>query len=130
VLPEEGAKPIEFSTNLIPFNEGTTSCSHANDITVKAGSFGTREDVGFEKASEFARDKRIPRLYIAANSGARIGLAIGVKETYKPAFLRTPLNPRMALIYFLWKNTCTNSYLERYLKPSAHQQPTKGDTSS
>ena len=55
----------------------------ANDITHKAGSFGTKEDVVFKLASEFAREKRIPRLYIAANSGARIGLADSVKKKFK-----------------------------------------------
>lgn len=58
----------------------------ANDITYKAGSFGTREDVVFKLASEFARKNRVPRLYIAANSGARIGLAEGVKKSFKVAF--------------------------------------------
>jgi acetyl-CoA carboxylase/biotin carboxylase 1 len=37
-------------------------------------------------ASEYAREKRIPRLFIAANSGARIGLADRVKKMYKVAF--------------------------------------------
>jgi acetyl-CoA carboxylase/biotin carboxylase 1 len=58
----------------------------ANDITHKAGSFGTREDVVFKLASELARANRIPRLFIAANSGARIGLADRVKSMYKVAF--------------------------------------------
>mmetsp|Transcript_36751 Transcript_36751/g.88962 ORF Transcript_36751/g.88962 Transcript_36751/m.88962 type:complete len:2357 (+) Transcript_36751:324-7394(+) len=58
----------------------------ANDITHKAGSFGTREDVVFKMASEFAREKRIPRLYVAANSGARIGLSDSVKKMFKVAF--------------------------------------------
>jgi acetyl-CoA carboxylase/biotin carboxylase 1 len=58
----------------------------ANDITHKAGSFGTREDVVFKLASEYAREKRIPRLYIAANSGARIGLADRVKQKFQVAF--------------------------------------------
>lgn len=58
----------------------------ANDITHKAGSFGTREDVVFKLASEYAREKRIPRLYVAANSGARIGLADSVKKVFKVAF--------------------------------------------
>jgi acetyl-CoA carboxylase/biotin carboxylase 1 len=58
----------------------------ANDITHKAGSFGTREDVVFKMASEYAREKRIPRLYIAANSGARIGLADRVKKLFRVAF--------------------------------------------
>lgn len=58
----------------------------ANDITHKAGSFGTREDVVFKLASEYAREKRIPRLYVAANSGARIGVAESVRQKYKVAF--------------------------------------------
>jgi acetyl-CoA carboxylase/biotin carboxylase 1 len=58
----------------------------ANDITFKAGSFGTREDVVFKMASEFAREKRVPRLFMAANSGARIGLADGVRKAFKVAF--------------------------------------------
>ncbi len=58
----------------------------ANDITHKAGSFGTREDVVFKLASEFAREHRLPRLYVAANSGARIGLAESVKKMFKVAF--------------------------------------------
>ena len=64
----------------------------ANDITHKAGSFGTREDVVFKLASEFAREQRIPRLYVAANSGARIGLSDSVKKTFKVAF-KDPLKP-------------------------------------
>lgn len=64
----------------------------ANDITHKAGSFGTREDVVFKLASEFAREKRIPRLFIAANSGARIGLADRVKQKFKVAF-KDPSKP-------------------------------------
>jgi acetyl-CoA carboxylase / biotin carboxylase 1 len=58
----------------------------ANDITFEAGSFGTREDVVFLLASRYARAKGIPRLYIAANSGARIGLAEGVKQRFKVAW--------------------------------------------
>jgi acetyl-CoA carboxylase/biotin carboxylase 1 len=58
----------------------------ANDITHKAGSFGTREDVVFKLASDFARTHRIPRLYVAANSGARIGLSESTKKLFKAAF--------------------------------------------
>ncbi|CAB9525754.1 Acetyl-CoA carboxylase 1 [Seminavis robusta] len=64
----------------------------ANDITHKAGSFGTREDVVFKMASEYARHMRIPRIYIAANSGARIGLASEVKKRFKVAF-KDPAQP-------------------------------------
>jgi acetyl-CoA carboxylase/biotin carboxylase 1 len=70
----------------------------ANDITHKAGSFGTREDLVFKLASEFAREKRIPRLYVAANSGARIGLAEGIKKVFKVAF-KVPSNPESGIDY-------------------------------
>jgi acetyl-CoA carboxylase/biotin carboxylase 1 len=43
-------------------------------------------------ASEFARENGIPRLFIAANSGARIGLAECVKKTFKVAF-KDPAKP-------------------------------------
>jgi len=68
------------------YPEGRQVVLIANDITHKAGSFGTREDVVFKLASEYARMHRIPRLYVAANSGARIGLAERTKKAFKVAF--------------------------------------------
>ena len=47
----------------------------ANDITFKIGSFGPKEDQFFFKCTEYARKLGIPRIYLSANSGARIGLA-------------------------------------------------------
>ena len=47
----------------------------ANDITHKIGSFGPEEDKFFNKCTELAREKGIPRIYLSANSGARIGIA-------------------------------------------------------
>ncbi len=38
------------------------------------GSFGVAEDQFFKKASEYARHHGFPRVYIACNSGARVGL--------------------------------------------------------
>jgi acetyl-CoA carboxylase carboxyltransferase component len=58
----------------------------ANDITHKAGSFGTREDELFLRASQLARELRCPRLYVAANSGARIGLSQDVKDVFNIAW--------------------------------------------
>jgi len=54
----------------------------ANDVTVQSGSFGVPEDELFFKASKYARERKIPRVYIACNSGARIGLV----EDLKPKF--------------------------------------------
>lgn len=47
----------------------------ANDITYQIGSFGPVEDNFFNKVTEFARKLGIPRIYLSANSGARIGMA-------------------------------------------------------
>ncbi|CAF5183633.1 unnamed protein product, partial [Rotaria magnacalcarata] len=58
----------------------------ANDITYKIGSFGIEEDLLFQRASELARLERVPRIYISANSGARIGLAEELKFLYNIAW--------------------------------------------
>ncbi|KAI9891700.1 MAG: acetyl-coenzyme-A carboxylase [Vezdaea aestivalis] len=47
----------------------------ANDITFKIGSFGPIEDKFFFKCTELAQKLGIPRIYLSANSGARIGMA-------------------------------------------------------
>ena len=47
----------------------------ANDITYQIGSFGPQEDKFFNKCTEYARKLGIPRIYLSANSGARIGMA-------------------------------------------------------
>lgn len=55
----------------------------ANDITFQIGSFGVKEDNLFFKASELAREEGLPRIYVAANSGARIGLAEEVRNKFQ-----------------------------------------------
>ncbi|CRH01228.1 biotin carboxylase subunit of acetyl CoA carboxylase, putative [Plasmodium relictum] len=45
-----------------------------NDITTYGGSFSILEDELFYAISSYAREKKIPRIYISCNSGARIGL--------------------------------------------------------
>lgn len=89
---------MALSLNLVFFLQGRQMVLIANDITFKAGSFGTREDVVFKLASEFARVRRIPRLFIAANSGARIGLADRIKKSYKVAF-NDPKKPENGFDY-------------------------------
>ncbi|XP_014484263.1 PREDICTED: acetyl-CoA carboxylase isoform X1 [Dinoponera quadriceps] len=58
----------------------------ANDLTYLIGSFGTREDLVFCRASERARRLGCPRIYFSANSGARIGLAEEVKALFRIAW--------------------------------------------
>lgn len=70
----------------------------ANDITVQAGSFGPQEDFLFDAASKLAREEGIPRVYIAANSGARIGLAEEVRACFKAAWV-DPSDPAKGFKY-------------------------------
>ena len=58
----------------------------ANDITINIGSFGPKEDLLFLRSSELARKLKIPRIYLAANSGARIGLAKDLMAKFKVAW--------------------------------------------
>lgn len=58
----------------------------ANDITYKIGSFGPVEDSFFHKCTELARKMGIPRIYLSANSGARLGLAEEVMPHFKVAW--------------------------------------------
>ena len=53
------------------------------DITHQIGSFGPAEDQLFKLASELARKEGIPRIYISANSGARIGFAEELKDKFQ-----------------------------------------------
>ncbi|POR31389.1 Acetyl-CoA carboxylase [Tolypocladium paradoxum] len=58
----------------------------ANDITYKIGSFGPKEDDFFNKCTELARKLGIPRIYLSANSGARLGLADELMPHFKVAW--------------------------------------------
>ncbi|XP_049512514.1 acetyl-CoA carboxylase-like isoform X3 [Dermacentor silvarum] len=69
------------------YPEGRDIIVIANDITFLLGTFGPQEDILFFKASERARALGIPRLYISANSGARIGLAEELKHLFNIAWV-------------------------------------------
>ncbi|KAH9518470.1 hypothetical protein Btru_016876 [Bulinus truncatus] len=68
------------------FPEGRDLIVIANDMTFKIGSFGPLEDLLFKKASELSRKLGIPRIYISANSGARIGMAEELKHLFRVAW--------------------------------------------
>jgi len=59
----------------------------ANDVTVQSGSFGVEEDDFFFAASKYAREKKLPRLYISCNAGARIGLVDELKPKINIKFV-------------------------------------------
>ncbi|MBA0551193.1 hypothetical protein Golob_022088, partial [Gossypium lobatum] len=52
------------------FPSGRTILVVANDVTFKAGSFGPREDAFFLAVTDLACSKKLPLIYLAANSGA------------------------------------------------------------
>ncbi|XP_043810179.1 LOW QUALITY PROTEIN: acetyl-CoA carboxylase 1 [Manihot esculenta] len=72
---------MEISTPEFPC--GRTILVVANDVTFKAGSFGPREDAFFFAVTDLACTKKLPLIYLAANSGARIGVAEEVKSCFK-----------------------------------------------
>ncbi|CAG8507081.1 5656_t:CDS:2, partial [Acaulospora morrowiae] len=69
------------------YPEGRRIVVIANDITFQIGSFGPTEDQFFAKATELARRLGIPRVYLSANSGARIGLAEEIIDHFKVSWV-------------------------------------------
>ena len=70
----------------------------ANDVTVQSGSFGVEEDEFFYKASAYARERGLPRVYLACNAGARIGLVDELKSKINIKFT-DPANPAKGFDY-------------------------------
>lgn len=69
------------------YPEGRDVIIISNDITFRIGSFGLQEDLLYLRASEMARAEGIPKIYLAANSGARIGLAEEIKHMFQVAWV-------------------------------------------
>ncbi|KAK0396480.1 hypothetical protein QR680_001733 [Steinernema hermaphroditum] len=59
---------------------GRTVIVIASDITFRSGSYSMDEHNLYTKASEYSRKINCPRVFIAASSGARIGLATQVQK--------------------------------------------------
>ncbi|KAI5477007.1 hypothetical protein MNV49_006965 [Pseudohyphozyma bogoriensis] len=59
----------------------------ANDITFRIGSFGPAEDQYFFAVTELARALGLPRIYLSANSGARLGIAEELVEAFSAAWV-------------------------------------------
>lgn len=95
VLVEQKRLPGENNIGMVAWRvklftpeypQGREIIAIANDITYMIGSFGPGEDFLFLAASQMARALKIPRIYIAANSGARIGLAEEIKQLFRVAW--------------------------------------------
>jgi acetyl-CoA carboxylase/biotin carboxylase 1 len=86
----------------------------ANDITHQIGSFGPTEDKFFHKCTELARKLGIPRIYLSANSGARIGMADELIPHFSVAW-NDPAKPEAGFKYL-------------YLTPEAKKRFEDGKT--
>lgn len=64
-----------FKLKTPEFPNGRQVVVVANDITYKIGSFGPVEDQFFYLVTQYARKHGLPRIYLSANSGARLGIA-------------------------------------------------------
>jgi len=80
------------------YPEGREVVLIANDVTVQSGSFGVEEDELYYKASCYARERGLPRVYIACNAGARIGLVDELKTKINIKF-NDPQNPSKGFAY-------------------------------
>ncbi|CAJ1961615.1 unnamed protein product [Cylindrotheca closterium] len=69
------------------YPEGREVVLISNDVTVQSGSFGVEEDEFFYKASKYAREHKLPRVYISCNAGARIGLVDELKDKINIKFI-------------------------------------------
>jgi acetyl-CoA carboxylase / biotin carboxylase 1 len=72
---------MEMSTPEFP--EGREIIVVANDMTFISGSFGPKEDMFFDSATKLAIREKLPLIYLAANSGARIGVAKEVQSCFR-----------------------------------------------
>lgn len=70
-----GMVGFKITTKTPEYPRGRQLIVVANDITHKIGSFGPEEDDYFNRCTQLARRLGIPRIYLSANSGARIGMA-------------------------------------------------------
>jgi acetyl-CoA carboxylase carboxyltransferase component len=102
-------------------NNGRDIVLISNDITHKVGSFGTREDALFNRASIFARVRGLPRLYAAANSGARIGMAEEVKSCFKICW-KDASNPQKGY-HFLYLSAEDAQNLKKSVRTKIVQDP-------
>ncbi|WKY14248.1 hypothetical protein Q1695_000077 [Nippostrongylus brasiliensis] len=77
---------------------GYTIIAIANDITFQSGSFATPEDILYSLASEYSRKRKLPRVNVSCNSGARIGLCEDVSKTFRAKF-KDPNHPEEGFEY-------------------------------
>uniref|UniRef100_A0A8C0ALK5 Acetyl-CoA carboxylase 1 n=1 Tax=Bos mutus grunniens TaxID=30521 RepID=A0A8C0ALK5_BOSMU len=95
---EVGMVAFKMTFKTLEYPEGRDIILISNDITFRIGSFSPGEDLLYLRASELARAEGIPRVYLAANSGARIGLAEEIKHMFQVAWV-DPEDPHKGIKY-------------------------------
>ncbi|XP_066870777.1 acetyl-CoA carboxylase 2 isoform X1 [Kogia breviceps] len=95
---EVGMVAFKMRFKTLEYPEGRDVILISNDITFRIGSFGLGEDLLYLRASEMARAEGIPKIYLAANSGARIGLAEEIKHMFQVAWV-DPEDPHKGIKY-------------------------------
>ncbi|XP_055002917.1 acetyl-CoA carboxylase 2 isoform X1 [Sorex araneus] len=95
---EVGMVAFRMKLKTPEYPEGRDVIVIGNDITFRIGSFGPGEDLLYMRASELARAEGIPKIYLAANSGARIGLAEEIKHMFQVAWV-DPEDPHKGYKY-------------------------------
>ncbi|QSL66810.1 hypothetical protein MERGE_001197 [Pneumocystis wakefieldiae] len=103
VIREPGTNSIGMVAWLVTaktpeYPQGRQFILIANDITFRTGTFGPDEDQYFFKATLLARQLSIPRIYLSANSGARIGLSEELISLFSVAW-NDPKNPEKGFRY-------------------------------
>lgn len=78
-----GMVAFKITAKTPEYPKGRSFMVIANDITFKIGSFGPQEDLFFYKVTELCRKIGLPRIFLSANSGARIGLADDLVNVFK-----------------------------------------------
>lgn len=115
ILLQVGMVAFRMKMKTPEYPEGRDIIVICNDITHMIGSFGPQEDELFVRASELARTEGIPRIYLAANSGARIGLAEEVKHMFHVAWI-DPADPYKVStrVHFVKADEITTDYCSSY----------------
>lgn len=117
---------IELLTPEYP--EGREIVLIANDVTLQAGSFGPVEDQLFTAASRLARERGIPRLYISANSGARIGVATEILNNFNVKWVKES-EPAKGWEY-LYLDEATHRHVEKDAPGAVLTQPKQQEDGS
>ena len=98
----------------------------ANDITFRIGSFGPLEDKYFFKCTELARKLGIPRIYLSANSGARIGMAEELIPHFSAAW-NDPAKPEAGFKYLYLTPEMKHRFEDGKIKHVITERITEGE---